>query len=313
MNVDVSVIIVSWNVCDLLRDCLRSLRAAQGSLSVEIIVVDGASHDGSPAMVAAEFPEVRLIAHDENVGFPRGNNIGLAAATGRYLFLLNPDTTVEPDTIATLHAYLENNPVVGLAGAQLRYPDGTVQSSRRRFPTVWTGLFESTWLEQLAPRRLLDDYYMRDTADEALTEVDWLMGACLFTRRAVWTQVGGMDEGYFMYSEELDWCRRNQGRRLAHRLSAIHFHRSLRGQKQRAGGHGAPHQFPAGQAALLSQVPRSRRRRFHPRRAAAQLCLAAGSGGGQGRRGAPARTAPPADRCLLAGLEVRAATGRLLR
>ena len=205
---DVSVIIVSWNVRDYLRACLQSLLAGAGREQLEIIVVDGASADGSAALVAAEFPEVRLLAQTTNVGFPRGNNIGLAAAQGRYLFLLNPDTVIQPNTITTLLAYMEEHPAVGVAGAQLRYPDGRVQSSRRRFPTFWTGVFESTWLEPLAPRGLLARYRVDDAPDDAVTAVDWVMGACLFVRRAAYAAVGGMDEAYFMYSEELDWCRR---------------------------------------------------------------------------------------------------------
>ena len=205
---DVSVVIVSWNVCALLRSCLHALLASDGGDDLEIIVVDGGSADGSTAMVREEFPSVQLLAQTENVGFPRGNNIGLAAAQGRYLFLLNPDTVVQPDTVATLLAYMDAHAEVGVAGAQLRFPDGRVQSSRRRFPTFWTGVFESTWLEPLAPRGLIARYRLADIPDDAVAAVDWLMGACLFVRREVVATVGGMDEAYFMYSEELDWCRR---------------------------------------------------------------------------------------------------------
>ena len=205
---DLSIIIVSWNVRELLRRCLASIEAGRGALSLEVIVVDGASHDGSAAMVAAEFPWVRLLARGDNVGFPRGNNLGLAMANGRYLLLLNPDTEIVGDALTTLVRYLDSQPQVGLVGPQLLNSDGSVQSSRRRFPTLTTAFFESTWLQPYAPRQLLARFYVEDVGDEETAVVDWVMGACMATRRTVYEQVGGMDEAYFMYSEELDWCRR---------------------------------------------------------------------------------------------------------
>jgi GT2 family glycosyltransferase len=202
-----SIIIVNWNVRDLLRQCLRSIDAGRGELEVEVIVVDSASADDSVAMVQSEFPWVRLIACDENVGFPRGNNIGLAQARGDYLLLLNPDTVVLDDALTVMMAYLAAHPAVGVVGPQLLNPDGTVQSSRRRFPTLATGFFESTWLQGLAPG-VLRRYYALDLPDDATAEVDWLVGACFMAPREVYERVGGLDESYFMYSEELDWCRR---------------------------------------------------------------------------------------------------------
>lgn len=205
---DISVIIVSWNVRDLLRQCLRSLAAGRGGLDVEVIVVDGASADGSAAMVSSDFPWVTLIACDENVGFPRGNNIGMARANGRYLLLLNPDTEVAPNALPALHDFLMAHADVGVVGPQLRYPDGSVQSSRRRFPRLVTAFFESTWLEPWAPPGLLRHYYAGDLPDDGVADVDWVMGAAMMVPREVAERVGGMDEAYFMYSEELDWCRR---------------------------------------------------------------------------------------------------------
>lgn len=205
---DLTVIIVSWNVCSLLRTCLGSLEQQRDTLSMEVIVVDAASADGSAAMVRADFPWVRLEAQTNNVGFPRGNNIGIRIAAGRYLLLLNPDTEAPAGSLRKMVAHLEAHADVGVLGSQLRFPDGTIQSSRRRFPTLATGFFESTWLQPYAPARVLDRYYMRDVPDDAIADVDWVMGACLMTRRQVIDQVGLLDEEYFMYSEELDWCRR---------------------------------------------------------------------------------------------------------
>ncbi len=160
-------------------------------------------------MVRAEFPQVRLIANNENRGFTAANNQGLAMGQGRYLMLLNPDTELVGDAPATMAGYLDGHPRVGAVGPQLRYADGRLQSSRRRFPTMATALFESTvagewWPNNPFARR----YRMAGTPDDAIQPVDWLVGACLLVRREVYQQVGGLDEGFFMYSEEVDWCRR---------------------------------------------------------------------------------------------------------
>jgi N-acetylglucosaminyl-diphospho-decaprenol L-rhamnosyltransferase len=207
-TVDLSIIIVSWNVLDLLRACLRSIGEGRGGLEIEVIVVDSASEDGSSGMVRSEFPMVSLIARKDNVGFPRGNNLGLAEAAGRYILLLNPDTEVIGDALTEMVQYMDAHTDVGAAGGQLLNPDGSIQSSRRRFPSLATGVFESTWLQPIAPRRLLSRYYAEDIDDEDTADVDWLVGACLIVRRNVVDQVGYLDEAYFMYSEELDWCRR---------------------------------------------------------------------------------------------------------
>jgi N-acetylglucosaminyl-diphospho-decaprenol L-rhamnosyltransferase len=205
---DLSIIIVSWNVADLLRNCLRSIDENRGGLDLEVIVVDSASGDDSVALVRSEFPWVRLLACTENVGFPRGNNLGLAEANGRYLLLLNPDTVILDNALAKMMTFAQENPEVGVLGCQLLNRDGTVQSSKRRFPTLLTAFFESTWLENFAPKSVLAKYYAQDLADDETNDVDWVMGACMLAPRSVVEQVGGLDEAYFMYSEELDWCRR---------------------------------------------------------------------------------------------------------
>ena len=209
--VDLTVIIVSWNVHDLLRRCLRTLTPALslGGRQSEVIVVDNASTDGSPEMVAAEFPWVQLIRNAENRGFTAANNQGLAVSQGRALLLLNPDTEVVGEALATMVEYMETHPHVGALGPQLRYPDGSLQSSRRRFPTLATALVESTVVQEWwHDNRVMRRYFMADTPDDAVQPVDWVVGACLMVRREAFEQVGGLDEGYFMYSEEMDWCHR---------------------------------------------------------------------------------------------------------
>jgi GT2 family glycosyltransferase len=203
---DISIIVVSWNVRERLRACLNSL--ARPGASAEIIVVDAASTDGTPEMVRAEFPSAQLIACSENVGYSRGNNLGLAQARGRYALILNPDTELDGQALPAMAAYLDAHPRVAVLGPRLVLPDGSVQASRRRFPSLITAFFESTWLAGLAPRRVLEHYYAADLPAAAPTEVDWLVGAALLVRRAAWEQVGLLDEGFFMYSEELDWQRR---------------------------------------------------------------------------------------------------------
>ena len=214
---DLSIIIVSWNVADLLANCLDSIlsspvsteEAQANSPIVEIIVVDSHSSDQTVPMLHERYPQVKLLAQQENVGFTGGNNIGLAEAQGRYLLLLNPDTIVLSSAITDMMQYLDKNPDVGVVGPHTLNEDGTTQSTRRRFPTFWIGLFESTWLQRFAPKSLLDHYYVtKDTSPNATLDVDWVQGSAMMLRREVYEQIGGLDEGYFMYSEELDWCKR---------------------------------------------------------------------------------------------------------
>jgi hypothetical protein len=180
-----------------------------GDWEVEILVVDNASTDGSAEMVRDEFPQIHLLANNENRGFTAANNQGLALSRGRYLLLLNPDTEVVGDALTRMLCYAEANKEVGALGPRLLNPDGSTQSSRRRFPTFATALVESTVVQEWwQDNQILRQYYMADTADDAIQQVDWVVGACLLVRRQAFEQVGGLDEGYFMYSEELDWCRR---------------------------------------------------------------------------------------------------------
>jgi GT2 family glycosyltransferase len=217
---DLSIIIVSWNVRDLLRRCLATLpwkgsrlafHGAVGAYTGEVIVVDNASADSSAAMLAAEFPAAQLIANTENRGFTGGNNQGIAASHGRYVLFLNPDTEVMGNALGAMLDYLEARSEVGALGPELRYGDGTWQSSRRRFPTLMTALTESTPLAWHWPHnRWARRYRMEDMSpsQREAEPVDWVVGAALLTRREVLAQIGGFDEDYFMYSEELDWCRR---------------------------------------------------------------------------------------------------------
>jgi GT2 family glycosyltransferase len=264
---DCSIIIVNWNVCALLRRCLAGLPEAVGpDIRTEVIVVDNASHDGSVAMVRAEFPAVRLLANRENRGFAGGNNQGMAAGRGRTLLLLNPDTEPAPGALAAMLATLDSAPGIGMVGPRLLNPDGSTQPSRRRFPTLVTALIESTPLQPYFPDHpLLRRYYVADRPATERQDVDWITGACMLVRRAVVQQVGGFDERYFMYSEELDWCRRirEAGWRIVYEPAAAVVHHE---------GQSSAQDVPARHL----RFQRSKVRyflRWHGRRAAAALRL----------------------------------------
>ncbi|HEY81470.1 MAG TPA: glycosyltransferase family 2 protein [Anaerolineae bacterium] len=226
---DIAILIVSWNVRELLLGCLNALPEAVGdAYSYEVILVDNASSDGTVEAVQEAFPHVRIIANKENRGFTRGNNQALAATQARYLFLLNPDTQPLPDSIATLARYLDQHPQVGMVGPRLWYGDGRPQPSRRRFPTLLTLFTESTIIQHYLPQLpIFAHFIMADVPDDAPQEVDWLVGAAIMVRREVYEQIGGLDEGFFMYSEELDWCHRakDAGWRIAYHPAAeiIHY------------------------------------------------------------------------------------------
>ena len=233
-----SICIVSWNVRDLLRRSLASIYAsplASDPGAVEVIVVDNASSDGSIGMVRDEFPQVVLVENEENLGFTRGNNQALALARGRHVLFLNPDTEVTGDALGVMVGYLDAHLEVGAVGPQLRYPDGSVQPSRRRFPTVATLFLESTLLQRWFPRNaVLDRFYVADRPDDMEQEVDWLVGAALMARREALEEVGGFDEQFFMYSEELDWCRRARaaGWKIVYLPEAVIVHHEGRSSGQ---------------------------------------------------------------------------------
>lgn len=209
---DLSIIIVNWNVANLLKACLDSiLNNPPPDFTLEIIVVDSASTDGSADMLRRDYPQVKLFPQPENVGFTRGNNIGLRVSNGRFILLLNPDTEIPGDALAEMLRYMVANSCVGIIGPHTLNSDLTTQSTKRRFPTFLAAVFESTWLQSFAPGFLLDHYYANDIPNDATADVDWVQGSALMTRREVYQEIGDLDEGYIMYSEEMDWCRRAKG------------------------------------------------------------------------------------------------------
>lgn len=199
----VTVVIVSYNTRDLLRECLRSVFASE-RVDLDVIVVDNGSSDGSVAMVADEYPAVRLIENRENLGFAAANNVAIPQGGGDAVLLLNPDATVLPETIAALVAVLDAHPRAAACGPRILNPDGTLQSCGYPFPTLWREVRQSRRVNQLLALALGPLPAARPPV--VSSEVDWCDGACLMVRRAALDQVGLLDEQYFLYGEELDWC-----------------------------------------------------------------------------------------------------------
>ncbi len=201
---DLTVAIVSFNSREDLRACLASLPAG-----VETRVVDNGSGDGSADMVRAEFPGVALIANRSNRGFAAACNQALRGARGRYCLLLNPDTVVPPGSLEEMVRFLDVHPRAAAAGCRLLNPDGSLQPSVRSFPTPAAALGEFTILKRFGLFRTALRRYRREDFDyNRESRIEQPMGAALFLRRESWEAAGGMDEGYFLYLEEVDLCRR---------------------------------------------------------------------------------------------------------
>jgi GT2 family glycosyltransferase len=190
---------VNWNTSALLIQCLDSIYQEVPRLTFEIIVVDNGSTDDSVSAICNKFPDVRIISNDLNLGFAKANNQGLAAGRGRYFLLLNSDTLVLPDALNRLVAVADHNPGVGIIGPKLLNMDGTLQKSWATFPTFWSELIGKNFRRRHSVANSQFAY-----------EVDWIMGACMLVRSEIVTDVGMLDEDYFMYSEETDWCYRTK-------------------------------------------------------------------------------------------------------
>lgn len=206
---DVSVVIVTWNGKSYALECLQSLRDLHSELSIEVVVVDNASSDGTPQAIREMFPEVKLIENQANLGFARANNIGMAASTGAAVCLVNSDVVVPPGCIEKMVDFLKAHPDVGLLGPKMLSPTGGVGKSVNRLPTEWNYLCFSLGLHFLAPRsRLFGGYLMDGYRYDKTEDVEVLTGWFWMVPRAALEQVGGLDERFFMYGEDLDWsCR----------------------------------------------------------------------------------------------------------
>jgi len=205
-----SIIIVSYNTEDILKNALSRVYQQTGLDNFEVIVVDNASADNSCDMVEREFPQVKLIRHDSNDGFAAGNNIGIREAKGDYILLLNSDAYVFDDTLKMTVDYMEANPTVGIMGAQLLCEDGSPQPSARDFPTPWQKFRVMTGLDARNPSyETYYDYYKAEIREVPQPrKVGWVPGTYFMIRRAVIDEIGTLDELFFMYFEEVDYCFR---------------------------------------------------------------------------------------------------------
>jgi hypothetical protein len=203
-------VIVSYNGREHLRECLTSLSRHVFDPDCEVVVVDNASKDGSARTVAEEFPQVRLIALDSNTGFAAGANRGVREAKGEAIVFLNPDSEIESDVFGPMLAYLEARPEIGILAPKLVDEDGSLQLSCRRFPSFATALFNRySLLTRLLPRnRFSSRYLLTDWDHSSISQVDWVSGACMMVRRSLLDEIGPLDEGYFMYIEDVDLCQR---------------------------------------------------------------------------------------------------------
>lgn len=218
---DLGIIIVNWNTCALLQRCLQTVFASEGDFTYDVVVVDNASDDGSHQMVAEQFPQAQLIASNENLGYPAGNNLGLRLLgfhgagqvnddAPRYALLLNPDTELPPDALYNMVKFMDENPRIGVAGPKLILPDGSLDKAcRRGFPTPMVSFYHYSGLAKLFPNNERFGRYNMTFADiDDTIEIDSVVGAYMQIRKEAIHQVGIMDEIFFMYAEDLDWCYR---------------------------------------------------------------------------------------------------------
>jgi GT2 family glycosyltransferase len=207
---ELSIVVLSHNTREMLRECLGSVLAHPPSVPFEIVCVDDASQDGSPAMVAEEFPDVHLFRSSENRGYAASNNLALSKVRGRLVLLLNSDVVVLDDrTFDSMIEFLEGHPQAGVAGQKLLNPDGTVQLSCRRFPSLGLAARQSflpRWLRQ--GDATVRDYYMADFHYDQVAEVEMAAATCCIFRREILDQVGGFDEAFFLYVGDADWFYR---------------------------------------------------------------------------------------------------------
>jgi len=206
---DISIVIVSYNTITFLRNCLKSILQQFSGIDIEVIVVDNASNDNSQDMVKQEFPAVVLIENKQNLGFAAANNLGIEQSSGRYVAIVNSDVIVLGDCLKQLINFMDITPTVAVAGPRILNPDKTLQPSCRKFPSLWNNFVQAAGLSRLFPKSsLFGDWTMKYWSHDFQCSVDALSGCFLMIRRQVLDKVGLLDERFFIYGEDLDWCRR---------------------------------------------------------------------------------------------------------
>lgn len=227
---DLSILIVHTFEKRLVRQTLRGIRRAAPRLHYETIIIDNNPGAGMAQVLRDEFPGVHYAAMDANRGFGAAMNKGIGMAKGKYVLIFNPDIVVSPGSLETLCAYMEANQDVGIVGPKLLNPDGTLQYSCNRYHELMIPVYRRTPLGKFAfAQRAVDRFLMKDDAHDEIQEVDWLMGSALFTRRAAIDDAGQFDDGFFMYFEDTDLCRRfwEKGWRVMYhpKVAMVHYHR----------------------------------------------------------------------------------------
>ena len=215
--IDISVVIVSWNAKHFLEECLRALMDSPASRSTEIIVVDNGSTDGSPDMLEARYPQVRLIRSGQNLGFAKANNIGIRESMGRYVSLINSDVKILGNCLDPLADYLDQHPDVGNVGPRVLNRDMTLQSSCRRFPTLWNNFCEASGLSKaFRQSKFFSGEHMLYFPHDRELDINVLVGCFWMVRKEAFEVAGLLDEDFFIYAEDVDWCRRcwNAGWRI---------------------------------------------------------------------------------------------------
>lgn len=207
--ITLSIVIVSFKVKSFLHDCLKSIEHYPPNVTFDVFVVDNHSQDGTVDMVKKEFSWVKLIASQKNLGFAKGNNIALDHVEGEFVLLLNPDTEVLPHTLSTLVKTFRAYPHAGAMGPRLLNPDGSLQPSCKQFPRLRSLIFNHLFLDTLFPKHsVMGAYEMNGWSHDQFREVDQPMGAALIVRKKVIDEIGFMDERFYMFFDEVDWCYR---------------------------------------------------------------------------------------------------------
>lgn len=229
-KVDISIIIVHATGVEMLRQTLRGVRSAAPRLNYEIIVVDNNTELGLLSIIKKEFPEVKYLPMERNIGFGAGMNRGIEVAEGRYVLIFNPDIVLLNGSLEELFDFMEKNQDVGIVGPRLMNPDGSLQYSCYRLPTLLLPVYRRTFLGKLPfAKKVLDEYFMVDSDHNETMEVDALLGGAMFARKSMLMEVGLFDERYFLYYEDNDLCRefwKNNCKVVYHpRSEMIHYHR----------------------------------------------------------------------------------------
>lgn len=206
---DLSIIIINWNVKDLLQKCLESIYRETKDISFEVFVIDNASSDGSAEMVIENFPEVKLIVNTENKGFAKANNQGIKESSGKYILLLNPDTEIISNVFLKMIEVFKEDEKLGILGPKLLNSDKSLQSSIRRFPTLFSQTLILLKIHHFLPNlKTFKKYFARDFDYSREQSVDQVMGACFMIRKKMLEQIGVLDEKFYIWFEEVDYCKR---------------------------------------------------------------------------------------------------------